>query len=146
LDGLPLILATAGQYLYKSAISFSEYLRQYKESWARLQETSPELSSYKDRTLYSIWQISFGYVKQCNGLSAKLLRLWAYFDNQDLWFELLRHGRSEDPDWIRELAKDELSFHDAVRVLSDYGLVEVDRSLQDLIESRGYGIHGCVHS
>jgi hypothetical protein len=54
LDGLPLILATAGQYLYKSAISFSEYLRQYKELWARLQETSPELSSYKDRTLYSI--------------------------------------------------------------------------------------------
>jgi tetratricopeptide (TPR) repeat protein len=31
-------------------------------------------------------------------------------------------------------------------VLSDYGLVEVDMSLQERVESRGYGIHGCVHS
>jgi len=78
------------------------------------------VSSYKDGTLYSIWQISFNYIKQRNGLSAKLLRLWAYF-----WFGLLQHGDSMDLDWIRELVKDELSFHDAVLVLSDHGLVEV---------------------
>ena len=51
-----------------------------------------------------------------------------------------------DPDWIRELVKDELSFHGAVRVLSDHGLVEVDKSSQERIESSGYSIHGCVHS
>jgi hypothetical protein len=33
-----------------------------------------------------------------------------------------------------------------VRVLSDHGLVEVDRPSQEWIESRGYSIHGCVHS
>jgi hypothetical protein len=33
-----------------------------------------------------------------------------------------------------------------VRVLGDYGLVEADRSSQELIESIGYSIHGCVHS
>jgi tetratricopeptide (TPR) repeat protein len=92
------------------------------------------------------WQVSFDHVEYQNGLSAKLLRLWAYFDNQDLWFELLRHGDSEDPDWIRELTEDELSFHGAVRVLSDHGLVEVDRPSQERIESRGYSIHGCIHS
>jgi tetratricopeptide (TPR) repeat protein len=146
LDGLPLALATAGAYLEQVAISLSDYLRLYKESWAKLQESSPELASYEDRTLYSTWQVSFDHVKQRNGLSAKLLCLWAYFDNQDLWFELLRHGDSKDPDWIRELAKDELSFHNAVRVLSGHGLVEVDTSSQELIESRGYSIHGCVHS
>jgi tetratricopeptide (TPR) repeat protein len=31
-------------------------------------------------------------------------------------------------------------------VLCDYGLVGVDTPLQELIESRGYSIHGCVHS
>ena len=146
LDGLPLALATAGAYLDQAAISFSDYLRLYKASWAKLLTTSPELSSYEDRTLYSTWQLSFDQVKQRNELSAKLLRLWAYFDNQDLWFELLRHGDSEDPDWIRELTEDELGFNRAVRVLSDHGLVEVDMSSQELIESRGYSIHGCVHS
>ncbi|KAN0072345.1 hypothetical protein V8E54_009274 [Elaphomyces granulatus] len=146
LDGLPLALATAGAYLDQSAISFSDYLRLYKASWTRLLETSPGLSSYEDRTLYSTWQLSFDHVKQRNELSAKLLRLWAYFDNQDIWFELLRHGNSKDPEWIRELTKDELSFNEAVQVLSDHGLVEVDISSQELIESRGYSIHGCVHS
>jgi tetratricopeptide (TPR) repeat protein len=146
LDGLPLALATAGAYLDQVAISFSDYLRLYKASWAKLQKTSPELSSYEDRTLYSTWQLSLDHVKQQNELSAKLLRLWAYFDNQDIWYELLRHGDLEDLEWIRELTEDELSFSCAVRVLSNYGLVEVDTSLQEWVEARGYSIHGCVHS
>jgi hypothetical protein len=146
LDGLPLALATAGAYLDQTALSFSDYLRLYKASWAKLLNMSPNLSSYEDRTLYTTWQISFDHVKQRNELSAKLLRLWAYFDNQDIWFELLRHGDSEDPEWIHELTEDEISFNGAIRVLSDYGLVEVDMSSQERIESGGYSIHGCVHS
>ena len=146
LDGLPLALATAGAYLDQTALSFSDYHRLYKASWADLLKTSPELSSYEDRTLYSTWQLSFVHVKQRNELSAKLLELWAYFDNQDIWYELLLHGDSEDPEWIHELTRDELVFNGAVRVLSDYGLVEVDMSSQERVESRGYSIHGCVHS
>ena len=64
LDGLPLALATAGAYLNQTAISFSDYLRLYKESWAKLQKTTPELSSYEDRTLYSTWQVSFTRIEQ----------------------------------------------------------------------------------
>ncbi|KAH6704226.1 hypothetical protein BKA61DRAFT_680479 [Leptodontidium sp. MPI-SDFR-AT-0119] len=146
LDGLPLALATAGAYLDQTARSFSDYLRLYKESWARLKETSPELSSYEDRTLYSTWQISFDNIKQRNPFSANLLRFWAYFDNQDLWFELLQHDESDKPEWLRELTKDELSFEGAVRVLSSHGLVEVATSSRESIESKGYSIHGCVHS
>ncbi|PQE10720.1 hypothetical protein CJF32_00009819 [Rutstroemia sp. NJR-2017a WRK4] len=146
LDGLPLALATAGVYLDQVAVSLSDYLRLYKQSWVQLQESSPELDSYEDRTLYSTWQISYNYVKQQNDLSAKLLCFWAYFDSQDLWLELLQHCDSNDPDWVQELTKDEISFHQAVRVLSSHGLVEVDTTSHDLIESRGYSIHGCVHS
>ena len=111
LDGLPLALATTGAYLYQVAISLSDYLRLYKKSWVQLQESSPELSSYEDRTLYSTWQISFQHVKQQNDLSAKLLCFWAYFDSQDLWLELLQHSDSNDPDWVRQLAKDDISFY-----------------------------------
>jgi tetratricopeptide (TPR) repeat protein len=146
LDGLPLALATAGAYLKQASIGFSDYLRLYRESWAKLQKTSPVLSSYEDRTLYSTWQISFEHVERRNVLSAQLLRLWAYFDNQDLWFELLQHSDSEDPHWIQELVEDELSFHGAMRILSDHGLVKVYKSSQELLESQGYSIHRCVHS
>ncbi|KAM3074278.1 hypothetical protein ACMFMF_006294 [Clarireedia jacksonii] len=146
LDGLPLALTTAGAYLDQVAISCSEYLGLYKQSWVRLKESSPELDSYEDRTLYSTWQISFDRVKQQNFLSAKLLCFWAYFDSQDLWWELFLHSDSNDPDWVRELTRDKFSFHQAVRVLSSHGLVEVETSSRDLIESQGYSIHGCVHS
>jgi hypothetical protein len=146
LDGLSLALAVAGAYIDQTARSFSDYLRLYSESWVMLKETSPELSSYGNRALYSTWQISFDNIKQQSPHAANLLRLWAYFDNQDLWFELLRHGDSDDPEWTREFTKDELSFDGAVRVLSSHELIEVATSSRGWIESKWYSIHGCVHS
>ncbi|KAI1317244.1 hypothetical protein F5Y16DRAFT_392874 [Xylariaceae sp. FL0255] len=146
LDGLPLALATAGAYLEQSTTTFRSYLRLYEESWAKLQISSPELSSYEDRTFYSTWQLSFDQIRRQNEHSASLLRLWAYFDNQDLWFELLQHGDARSPQWTHEVTKDELTFHNTVRVLRDYGLVEINLSTDELIESKGYNIHSYVHS
>lgn len=80
LDGLPLALSTAGAYLEHVTTSFSDYLRLYKASWLKLQTTSPQLTSYEDRSLYTTWQITFDRIKQQNTLSAKLLTLWAYFN------------------------------------------------------------------
>ena len=75
-----------------------------------------------------------------------LLRLWAYFDNEHLWFELLREGHRTGPLWFRELTHDALSFNSAVRVLCDYGFVEPDMSSRERsTDSGGYGMHGCVH-
>jgi len=79
-------------------------------------------------------------------LSANLLRLWAYFDNQDLWFELLQHSNSGSPEWFSSLIKNELSFTGALRVLCDHGLVDVEKLSEERIESGGYSIYGCVHS
>ena len=146
LDGLPLALSTAGAYLNNVATSFTEYLRMYRESWARLQKTTPTLLSY-DRALYSTWAVSYTQVQRQSPTSAMLLRLWAYFDNDDLWFELLREGHSSGPQWFRELTEDMIRFNTVVRVLSDYGLVDVDTtSREGETGSRGYGMHGCVHS
>jgi hypothetical protein len=90
LDGLPLALVTAGAYLNQLATGFADYLRPYRASWLKLQQTSPQVSSYEDRQLYSTWQVSLDHIKQQNELSAKLLQLWAYFDNQDLRYELVK--------------------------------------------------------
>jgi tetratricopeptide (TPR) repeat protein len=147
LDGLPLALATAGAYLDQVSTSFTDYLRLYKASWLRLQQTSPQISSYEDRQLYSTWQLSLDHIKQQNENSAKLLQLWAYFDNQDIWFELLQEGRSGGPEWLCQITEDELCFNQAVRVLCDHGLVEADRSSEgNTVELRGYAMHSCVHS
>jgi hypothetical protein len=147
LDGLPLALATAGAYLDQAPVTtLSDHLRLYKASWLKLQQTSPELSSYEDRMLYSTWQISYEHIKQQNELSAKLLHLWGYLDNQDIWLELFRHSGPEDPEWIHMLPEDELSFNAAIGVLCNHGLAESNTRSQELIESKGYSMHRCVHA
>ena len=45
------------------------------------------------------------------------------------------------------MTADELSFNEAVRVLCNYGLIDVDKSFEGSgVESQGYGMHSCVHS
>jgi tetratricopeptide (TPR) repeat protein len=144
---LPLALATAGAYLHLVPDSFAEYLQSYKESWAQLQQDAPQLLSYEDRALYSTWNISLNHVKQQSSLAAKLLQLWAYLDNQDVWLQLLQEGRGNAPEWFCELTRDRLVFNKAVRVLCDHALVEADATLREGgKESRGYGMHSCVHA
>ncbi|KAI1172528.1 kinesin light chain [Nemania sp. FL0916] len=146
LDGFPLALATAGAYLEQTSTTFESYLRLYKDSWARLQSASPELGSYKDRTMYSTWQLTLDQIRKINPYSAELLRLWAYFDSQDIWLELLQYKDEDTPEWICEVTKDEIAFNDTVRTLSHFGLVEICPSTEQHIESRGYSVHSCVHS
>jgi tetratricopeptide (TPR) repeat protein len=146
LDGLPLALATAGTYLHLVPDSFAEYLQSYEESWLQLQQDTPQLLSYEDRTLYTTWGISFDHVRQQSSLATKLLQLWAYFDSQDVWLQLLQEGRDNAPEWFRELTRDRLVFNKAVRILCNHALVEADAaSRDDSVESRGYSMHGCVH-
>ena len=80
-----------------------------------------------------------------NRLAAHLLRWWAYFDNEDIWLELLQADEEDGPAWIYEL-NDELSFNAAMGTLHDYGLVDVHIGTTGSTESRGYSIHSCVHS
>jgi hypothetical protein len=97
------------------------------------------------QSLYSTWQLSLENIKK-NDPSVKLLHLWAFFDREDLWFELLREGRAEAPEWFRTLTEDELSFTRAVRVLLDHGIVDKGSKSNDTEESGGYSMHSCVHS
>ncbi|KAH7027799.1 kinesin light chain 1 [Microdochium trichocladiopsis] len=141
LDGLPLALATAGAYLKRVPISTRDYLRYYRESWARV-TSNLHLGSYAERTLSSTWQLSYEHVQAQSPLAAYLLRWWAYFNNEDVWFQLLRAVSSTGPAWMRQLSE-ELIFNDAMGVLHDYGLVEPTTMFQ---QPQGYSIHGCLHS
>src|SRR6266536_2792995 len=127
-------------------MTLADYLRLYKASWLKLQITSPQLESYEDRSLSTTWQITFDRIQQQNPASASLLKLWAYFDRQDVWFELLRHANSPNDQWIQELTKDELNFNEAVALLCSFGLVDLDRALKQQFGSGGYSVHSCVHS
>ncbi|KAH9225153.1 hypothetical protein K456DRAFT_1879191 [Colletotrichum gloeosporioides 23] len=146
LDGLPLALSTAGAYLKQVSRTCGEYLRLYEKSWLRLQKQSPQVLTY-DRALYSTWEISLRHVQQQSLSASMLLGQWAYFDNDDLWYELLREGRSGGSVWLLEITEDELSFDLAMRLLCEHGLVEATPLAKETgRESRGYSVHQCVHA
>ncbi|OQV00398.1 hypothetical protein CLAIMM_05895 isoform 2 [Cladophialophora immunda] len=154
LDGHPLALATAGAFLGQSSVSFGQYLRQYEARW-RVIDSMEELSDYPSRTLYSTWNLSFTRIEQENPRAAELLRFLAYFDHQDIWFELLHRGRraqiswwskilygdqrEHQPTWFSELASDKFMFEEAMRLLTRYGLVETH------YQTGSYSLHMCVH-
>ncbi len=142
LDGLPLAVSTAGAYLEHVTIGFGTYIRHYRKSWLKLQEKSPLLDSY-DRSLYTTWQITLERIKSQNEMSALLLKLWAYFDRNDLYFELVRHAVSDSD---MKLVDDELDFNEAMTLLVNYGLVDLDKSPEKQSDGQCYSLHTCVHS
>ena len=101
LDGLPLALATAGTYLSQTADSFGEYLQLYNSSWSDLAQYSNAPLDYEDRTLYSTWNLSFTQIQAQNPAAAEMLRLMAYLDNQDLWYELFQAGAGDTKKYPR---------------------------------------------
>jgi hypothetical protein len=80
--------------------------------------------SYQDRTLYTTWNISLKHIENQNKSAGQLLRLLGYFDNHDIWYELLAAGSNGSPEWFSTLVEDEISFNEAIRVLSDHALIE----------------------
>lgn len=145
MDGLPLVLASAGSYLRQTSLTCTEYLRLYEQSWICLHETTSRLLSYRDKTLWSTWSLSITEIRKKNPLSSFILDIWACFDSQDLWCELLQ----QHDDCVKTLLNgiDPLSFHEAMRVLCDYGMAEVNpKPRAETFESRGYRMHRCVHS
>ena len=122
-------------------------MEDYESAWDQLQKLSPRLLTYENRAMYSTWNVSYASIQRISMSAAMLLRLWAFFANEDLWFELLRESRDNGRMWLQDLTANRLAFDEGMRVLCNHGLVEA-HSILSLYgaESNGYSVHGCVHS
>ncbi|KAM3549110.1 hypothetical protein ARSEF4850_009032, partial [Beauveria asiatica] len=143
LDGLPLALASAGAYLKGLTTSCAQYIELYKQEWSDLHQRPQGLLS-EDKTLFSTWNVSYEYIKAKDENAAKLLHLWSYFDNNDLWYELLKDGEEQKQPWHHDIVLTRLSFDKTMRILCSHGLVEAHTGILSK-ESQGYGVHTCVH-
>ncbi|KAK5399989.1 hypothetical protein LTR06_011355 [Exophiala xenobiotica] len=85
LAGLPLALATAGAYLHQSSFTFKRYLQEYEQRWNIDPRRPLQLQEYRDRTLFTTWDLSYTRLESEDVDAAKLLRLLAYFDHQRIW-------------------------------------------------------------
>lgn len=140
LAGLPLALVTAGAYLRRNTLTFREYLDAYSRRFNIDPRRPVHLQEYSDRTLHTTWDLSYRSLEADDFLAAKALKLFAYFDNQAVWYDLVHAGLAHDsPSWLRELAAERTSFEGAMATLVDYCLLEVHEA------TGSYSMHSCVH-
>ena len=117
--------------------SFGEYLQLYNDSWNHLSQNDTRLLDYEDQTLYSTWNLSLTQIRNQDPAAVELLRLMAYLDNQDLWYELFQAGAQDQPLWWSEVVESRVRFDRAMAILHSYSLVKV--------RPGSYCLHTCVH-
>jgi tetratricopeptide (TPR) repeat protein len=137
LDGLPLALATAGSYLSQTTGTFGDYLQLYEDRLEELEQNSEGLLEYDDRRLWTTWVISLKQIESHDPEAVKLMQLLAYFDNQDIWYGLLRPGGDYGLPWLSDVVRNEIRFNRAMAKLHDYSLIDVRLG--------SYSIHACLH-
>lgn len=102
------------------------------------------LEEYLERSLLTTWVLSYEQVARDSPAAAGVLRLWAYMDSEDLWFDLLAAPTDKIfelkwPMWYSSLVHNELAFHDRMNVLLAYSLADISAS------GEGYSMHRVVH-
>ncbi|KAK5052000.1 hypothetical protein LTR84_002804 [Exophiala bonariae] len=135
LDGLPLALTSAASFLERTTCTIQEYLKEYKENWVKNEAES--LFEYGDRTLFTTWNMSVEKLKNQDDPAVELLRISAYFSNENIYYELLSGG---DPNvWpiLGDIRQNKATFDRSMAKLRDYSLIETTH--------RGYRLHPCVH-
>lgn len=110
----------------------------YESTWTDLcGSDAKELLEYEGRTLASTWNVSFDHVSRTDADTVELFKFWAYFSNDDIWFELIQAGAAGGPAWMHRVTTNRIRFGRAMTKLQDYSLVEAAAS--------SYSIHRCIH-
>jgi tetratricopeptide (TPR) repeat protein len=150
LDGLPLAIAQAGAFLQESGTGIKAYLSFYEQQWSDLMGsthmTEAPLQDYPERSVWTTWAISYQAIYEKHEHTAKLLLLWSFLDNKNLWYGLFEEANSFSEvvetilsRWIGKIATSELAFSQAMQLLRNYSLVEETKG------ATGYATHPVVH-
>lgn len=133
-------MATAGTYIQLTGFDFERYLQEYEARWNIDPVHSAPLQEYRERTLYTTWDLSYAHLKAENTDAVKLLTMLAYFGNQSVWYELFYAGLTDDsPEWLHGVIASDVTFRGVMTILTQYYFLEVDWT------SGSWRMHNCVH-
>ena len=147
LQGLPLAIEQAGLYMRETGTNAFEYMRLYNETWGELM-TQQHLFALQETTasiILTTWTVSFTELQTKYQDAANLLILWAFLDNQDVWYELFTPVSAdidlakELPDWYSRCIGNQFEFKKCTRFLIRYSFVTAN------IESLSFSIHSVLH-
>jgi tetratricopeptide (TPR) repeat protein len=106
-------------------------MKHYNRTWGRLMkgEARFPLHEYGERSVLTTWTMSYEQVQRQSEETAWLLKLWGFLDSGEVWYELIAASSAlveemDVPTWLLAVAEDELTFSEAMGLLSRYSLVE----------------------
>ncbi|EAW08788.1 F-box domain protein [Aspergillus clavatus NRRL 1] len=142
LDGLPLAIVLAGSYIGRTGMSYEKYLNHYDQAWCDLQAVAPRHREYSNGNMLTVWNISYNEIKNRSPDAARLLYLFSFFSQGDIWYELVHGGLRvhAPPLWFSGVAASEIQFSKAVEVLLALSL------LQQQSNTGGYSLHPVVQN
>lgn len=94
------------------------------------------------RTVLTTWKISYEQIQRQSQDAANLLKLWAFLDCRDLWFELVAcfRGSVEIPAWLLNITESKLQFRATLGLLLRYSLADART------ETESYAMHPVLHT
>ncbi|MCJ1426026.1 hypothetical protein MMC29_003928, partial [Sticta canariensis] len=141
LQGLPLAINQAGSYMRETNTNVAEYIKSYNHAWKRLMRPREDA----DASVLTTWTLSFDRLRAQSQEAANLLLLWAFLDNQDLWYGLFAPALNQEifeemPDWFVKCAADEFDFKDRIGLLLKYSFINAKT------ESSSFSVHPVFHN
>jgi tetratricopeptide (TPR) repeat protein len=112
LGNLPLAISQAAAYIRRTSMSITEYvekLKKEKSRWKLLDESGFDRHrrTYVPNSVMKTWQISFDHIRLESPCAYRILHILAYFNNQDIPFELIRAAAKSNT--RQEVASEEKS-------------------------------------
>ena len=148
LQGLPLAITQAGAYLRETNMALSDFIKHYDSTWDLLMQEQDKfpLEEYSERTIWTTWRMSYEQIRHQSQEAAGLLKLWAFLDRGDLWYELVASALElhseldiDVPAWLLKVVTNQLAFSSALRTLTRYSLIDTRE------ETSSHSMHAVLH-
>jgi len=129
----------------KTGTNLPEYIELYGQAWARLMGKQHRSTLPEDKgSILTTWTLSYNSLRLQNENAANLLKLWAFLDNRDLWYELLTPALDLEiakkvPRWFVSCAGDKIDFNECIELLLEYSFIDAKT------ESSSFSMHSVLH-
>ncbi|KAL4868980.1 hypothetical protein BDV12DRAFT_208861 [Aspergillus spectabilis] len=124
LDGLSLAIVIAGAFMRQTGTN----------------SQSGPTRHYQQGNMVQTWMVTYQEIQKHDPTAANLLLLLAFFDNQDIWYELNKSGLdcSDPPPWFERAVSSKLVFKTKVKSLIGFSLIETKQ------QEGSYSLHPVV--
>ena len=122
-----------------------QYMKLYEETWEKLMTQQHQFAIRKAAapSILTTWTISFNDLQEKCQEAANFLILWAFLDNQDIWYKLFTPALDLDldklSDWLSRCVGNRFKFKKCTRLLIRYSFVTAN------IESFSFSVRSVVH-